>query len=240
MLGGTLGRSPHREFGHALVRRDTAITSRMLKGMPDELQVWASHGDFVAAAPPGFAVAATSTNAPVAVMEAPERGYYALLFHPEVAHTDRGKELLRNFAFDVCGCTGDWTIASFIDEATARIKAQVGDGRVVCGLSGGVDSTVAATLIHRAIGDRLQCIFVDNGLLRLNEAQQVVERYKKLQLPVHFVDATDDVPRPPGRRHRSRAEAQDHRRDLHRHLQREGRGSSATSISSRRARSIRT
>ena len=123
-------------------------------------------------------------------MEAPERGYYALLFHPEVAHTDRGKELLRNFAFDVCGCTGDWTIASFIDEATARIKAQVGDGRVVCGLSGGVDSTVAASIIHRAIGDRLQCIFVDNGLLRLNEAAQVVERYKKLQLPVHHVDAS--------------------------------------------------
>jgi GMP synthase (glutamine-hydrolysing) len=96
---------------------------------------------------------------------------------------------LRNFAFDVCGCTGDWTIASFIDEATARIKAQVGNGRVVCGLSGGVDSTVAASIIHRAIGDRLQCIFVDNGLLRLNEASQVVERYKKLKLPVHHVDA---------------------------------------------------
>jgi len=190
MLGGKLARSGHREFGHALVRRETAIESRMLKGMPDEMKVWASHGDFVAAAPPGFAVAATSTNAPVAVMEAPERGYYALLFHPEVAHTDRGKELLRNFAFDVCGCTGDWTIASFIDEATMRIKAQIGDGRVVCGLSGGVDSTVAASLIHRAIGDRLQCIFVDNGLLRLNEAQQVVERYKKLKLPVHHVDAS--------------------------------------------------
>ena len=189
MLGGTLGRSAHREFGHALVRRDLSVSSRMLNGMPEALKVWASHGDFVAAAPPGFAVAASSNNAPVAVMEAPERGYYALLFHPEVAHTDRGKDLLRNFAFDVCGCTGDWTIASFIDEATARITAQVGDGRVVCGLSGGVDSTVAASLIHRAVGDRLQCIFVDNGLLRLNEARQVVERYQKLKLPVHHVDA---------------------------------------------------
>ena len=156
MLGGTLGRSAHREFGHAVVRRETAVASRLWKGIPDELKVWASHGDFVAAAPPGFQVAATSNNAPVAVMEAPELGYYAMLFHPEVAHTDRGKELLRNYAFDVCGCTGDWTIKSFIDEATARIQAQVGDGRVVCGLSGGVDSTVAATLIHRAIGDRLQ------------------------------------------------------------------------------------
>ncbi len=190
MLGGKLGRSAHREFGHAIVKRESAIESRLLNGMPAELKVWASHGDFVAAAPPGFAVAATSSNAPVAVMEAPDRGYYALLFHPEVAHTDRGKELLRNFAFDVCGCTGDWTIKSFIDEATARIKEQVGQGRVVCGLSGGVDSAVAASLIHRAIGDRLQCIFVDNGLLRLNEAQQVVERYKKLHLPVHHVDAS--------------------------------------------------
>ncbi len=191
MLGGTLGRSAHREFGHAIVRRAPGTASRLLKDIPDQLKVWASHGDFVATAPPGFTVAATSNNAPVAVMESPERGYYAMLFHPEVAHTDRGTELLRNFAFDVCGCTGDWTIASFIDEATARIKAQVGNGRVVCGLSGGVDSTVAASIIHRAIGDHLQCIFVDNGLLRLNEAQQVVERYKKLALPVHHVDATD-------------------------------------------------
>lgn len=191
MLGGTLGRSAHREFGHAMVRRDASVESRLWKGIPDELKVWASHGDFVAAAPPGFRVAATSNNAPVAVMEAPERGYYAMLFHPEVAHTDRGKDLLRNYAFDVCGCTGDWTIKSFIDEATDRIKAQVRNGRVVCGLSGGVDSTVAATLIHHAIGDRLQCIFVDNGLLRLNEAQQVMDRYKKLRLPVHLVDASD-------------------------------------------------
>ena len=191
MLGGSLGRSAHREFGHAIVRRQAATESRLLKGIPDELKVWASHGDFVATAPAGFTVVATSDNAPVAVMESPDRGYYAMLFHPEVAHTDRGTDLLRNFAFDVCGCTGDWTTASFIDEATARIKAQVGSGRVVCGLSGGVDSTVAASIIHRAIGDRLQCIFVDNGLLRLNEAQQVVERYKRLALPVHHVDATD-------------------------------------------------
>jgi GMP synthase (glutamine-hydrolysing) len=128
---------------------------RLFRELPSELRVWASHGDFVAAAPQGFAVAATSTNAPVAAMEAPERGYYALLFHPEVAHTERGKEILRNFAYDVCGCVGDWTIASFIDEATRSIQRQVGQGRVVCALSGGVDSTVAATLVHRAIGDRL-------------------------------------------------------------------------------------
>ena len=112
---------------------------------------------------------------------------YALLFHPEVAHTDRGLEILRNFAFDVCGCTGDWTMASFIDEATARIRAQVGDGRVVCGLSGGVDSTVAALLIHRAIGDRLTCIFVDNGVLRLDEARRRSrKRFERLQLPLRL------------------------------------------------------
>ena len=191
MLGGEVAPSPHREFGFAAVTVRDGTTPRLFRELPADLRVWASHGDFVAAAPPGFAVVATSANAPVAAMEAPERGYYALLFHPEVAHTERGKEILRNFAFDVCGCTGDWTIASFIDESIGRIRQQVGQRRVVCALSGGVDSTVAATLIHRAIGDRLQCIFVDNGVLRLDEARQVVERYKRLQLPVHFVDASE-------------------------------------------------
>jgi GMP synthase (glutamine-hydrolysing) len=191
MLGGEVAPSPHREFGFAAVTIRDGTTPRLFRELPADLRVWASHGDFVAAAPPGFAVVATSANAPVAAMEAPERGYYALLFHPEVAHTERGKEILRNFAFDVCGCTGDWTIASFIDESIGRIRQQVGEGRVVCALSGGVDSTVAATLIHRAIGNRLHCIFVDNGVLRLDEARQVVERYKRLQLPVHFVDASE-------------------------------------------------
>src|SRR4029434_1869715 len=113
-------------------------------------------------------------------------------FHPEVAHTEHGLEILRNFAYGVCGCTGDWTIASFIEEATNRIRQQVGDGKVVCGLSGGVDSTVAALLIHRAIGDRLTCIFVDNGLLRHEEAVQVRKRFSdKLRLPLEFVDASE-------------------------------------------------
>jgi GMP synthase (glutamine-hydrolysing) len=189
LLGGSVTSAPHREFGHAMVRPNGS--SRLLRGMPDALRVWASHGDFVASAPAGFRVTATSDNAPVAAMEHADQGFYALLFHPEVAHTERGADILRNFAFDVCGCAGDWTIASFIDEATTRIRSRVGGGRVVCALSGGVDSTVAATLIHRAIGDRLACIFVDNGLLRLNEAQQVLTRYRKLALPVHFVDASE-------------------------------------------------
>jgi GMP synthase (glutamine-hydrolysing) len=161
--------------------------------VPNQLRVWASHGDDVAGVPPGFAVAATSATAPIVAMESRERHLYALLFHPEVVHTDHGLEILRNFAYDVCGCTGDWTIASFIEEATARIREQVGPaGKVVCGLSGGVDSTVAAMLIHRAIGDRLTCIFVDNGLLRYDEANQINRRFtEKLRLPLDFVDASD-------------------------------------------------
>jgi GMP synthase (glutamine-hydrolysing) len=135
---------------------------------------------------------ATSETVPIAAMESPDRGLYALLFHPEVAHTEHGVEILRNFAYNVCGCTGDWTTASFIGEATERIRRQVGHGRVVCGLSGGVDSTVAALLIHHAIQDRLTCIFVDNGLLRYQEAQQIRDRFAtKMQLPLDFVDASD-------------------------------------------------
>ena len=194
MLGGEVRRSGHREFGHAQVRvsRNGGPQPRLFSEIPADLRVWASHGDDVAAVPAGFAVAATSATAPIAAMEAPERSLYALLFHPEVAHTDHGLEILKNFAYDICGCTGDWTIASFIGEATSRIRAQVGDGKVVCGLSGGVDSTVAAMLIHRAIGDRLTCIFVDNGLLRHDEANQINKRFtEKLRLPLDFVDATD-------------------------------------------------
>jgi GMP synthase (glutamine-hydrolysing) len=196
LLGGTVRRSGHREFGHALVRVqnvEAAVTSpQLFTNVPAELRVWASHGDDVGAVPPGFAVAATSSTVPIAAMEAPSRQLYALLFHPEVAHTDYGLEILRNFAYTVCGCTGDWTIASFVEEATQRIRAQVGDGKVVCGLSGGVDSTVAAMLIHRAIGDRLTCIFVDNGLLRYEEASQINKRFtEKLHLPLDFVDASD-------------------------------------------------
>ncbi len=159
----------------------TSAGAALFVGVPSSLRVWASHGDFVAAAPAGFAVAATSANAPVAAMQDPARQLYGLLFHPEVAHTDAGTEILHNFAFGVCGCRGDWTMASFVDESIARIRETVGEGRVVCGLSGGVDSTVAAMLLHRAIGDRLTCIFVDNGLLRLNEAEQVRTRFERLQ-----------------------------------------------------------
>src|SRR6187455_2690489 len=187
-LGGEVAPAPHREYGMATIKIEDGAP--MLASIGSELRVWASHGDFVKSAPSGFTVTATSANAPVAAMADEARRYYALLFHPEVAHTDQGTQILRNFAFDICGCTGDWTMASFVQETVAKIRAQVGDGRVVCGLSGGVDSTVAALLIHKAIGDRLTCIFVDNGVMRQDEAAQIRARFERLQLPLVFADAS--------------------------------------------------
>ena len=188
-LGGRVARAPEREYGHAMVRLEHGRP--LFSALPTELRVWASHGDFVTAAPPGFSVVATSSNAPVAAMEDPAHHLYAVLFHPEVAHTEHGIEIIRNFTYDICGCTGNWTMASFVREATERIREQTGDRRVVCALSGGVDSTVTALLIHRAIGDRLICVFVDNGVLRQDEANQVRVRFvDKLHLPVIFKDAS--------------------------------------------------
>ena len=188
-LGGEVAPAPSREYGLATIAIDDPRP--LFASLPRELRVWASHGDFVKTAPAGFTVTATSANAPVAAMVDEGRGFYALLFHPEVAHTDRGTEILRNFAFGVCGCTGDWTMASFVQETVANIRAQVGNGRVVCGLSGGVDSTVAALLIHKAVGERLTCIFVDNGVMRLDEAAQIKLRFERLHLPLVFADACD-------------------------------------------------
>ena len=196
-LGGTVAPSSLREFGHADVTIDrrpgplgSGNPAALFVDVPDALKVWASHGDFVAAAPPGFSVVATSANAPISAMADTERALYAILFHPEVVHTEHGLEILRNFAYGVCGCTGDWTMASFVEEATARVRAKAGGGRVVCALSGGVDSTVAAVIIHRAVGSQLTCIFVDNGVLRHEEANQIRKRYERLRLPLVFVDAS--------------------------------------------------
>ena len=188
-LGGEVAPAPHREFGLATIQ--ITKDAPLFASVPTELRVWASHGDFVKAPPAGFDITATSANAPVAAMSSVDRRLYALLFHPEVAHTDFGLEILRNFAYGVCGCTGDWTMKSFVQEATERIRQQVGDGRVVCGLSGGVDSTVAAMLIHHAIGERLTCLLVDNGVMRHDEVEQISRRFERLELPLVFADAAD-------------------------------------------------
>ncbi len=178
-LGGRVDPAARREYGHAtLTIVADAEHTPLLRGLPLEVQVWMSHGDHVVDLPPTFAPLGV-TPASVAAMGDVGRGIYGVQFHPEVQHTPQGKELLGNFVLDVCGCRPDWTPANVIAESVAGIAAQVGDGHVVCGLSGGVDSAVTAALIHRAVGDRLTCVFVDHGLLRQGEAAQVVETFQR-------------------------------------------------------------
>ena len=165
-----------------------------------------SHRDTVYEAPPGFTALASSTESPVAAFEDTERGLYGIQFHPEVVHTPYGTTILERFLRDICGCDMDWSAASVIDEQIARIREQVGDGQVICGLSGGVDSSVAALLVHRAIGDQLTCVFVDHGLMRKNEGEQVVAAFRDhFKVPLVAVDAEDALPRPARRRHRARS-----------------------------------
>jgi GMP synthase (glutamine-hydrolysing) len=189
-LGGDVGHAPEREYGHATI--STKGDSRILRGLPSSFKVWASHGDVVVKSPEDFTVSAVSANAPMIAMEDLSRHFYGLLFHPEVNHTEHGLMILKNFTHSICGCSGDWTMSAFVEESVARIREKVGPKkRVVCGVSGGVDSTVAALLIHLAIGDRLTCIFIDNGMLRLDEAEQVRTRFlEKLRFPLVFEDAT--------------------------------------------------
>ena len=178
-LGGEVSASDNREFGRAVVEltEDCPLFSGTWRKGGRET-VWMSHGDRVTKLPPGFRVVGTSAGAPFALIADDARRFYATMFHPEVMHTAHGAALLRGFTHLVAGCTGDWTMAAFRREAIGRIRARVGEGRVVCGLSGGVDSSVAAVLLHEAIGDRLTCIFVDHGLLRANEAAEVVELFR--------------------------------------------------------------
>ena len=187
-LGGKVGNSGHREFGPACI--DVAQASPLFHGLPAKLDVWMSHGDRVDAIPPGFEPIASTPNAPYAAVEHRAKRFYAVQFHPEVVHTPRGKDLLRNFAYDVCGCSGTWSMRAYVDIAVEQIRAQVKDGHVICALSGGVDSAVAALLVHRAIGDRLRCIFVDNGVLRSGERASVEDVFGRMfHLPLVTVDA---------------------------------------------------
>ena len=175
-LGGTVERNDIAEYGSA----DLAASgsSALFKGLPAEQTVWMSHRDAVVAAPDGFTVTATTADSPVAAMEAPDRGLYGVQFHPEVAHTPRGQEILKHFLYDVCQARPTWTHVGIIEQSVAAVRDAVGDGSVICGLSGGVDSSVAAALVHRAVGDQLVCVFVDHGLLREGEGAQVEETFR--------------------------------------------------------------
>ena len=190
LLGGEVKPGQSREYGSATVKLHDA--GELFKGLPDALNVWMSHGDQVRVMPEAFRVTADNDTCPVAAMEHAERRIYGLQFHPEVVHTPRGTELLHNFIFDICGCSGDWEMAQFIKSSIATIKEQVGDQHVVCGLSGGVDSSVVAVLLQKAIGDRLHCIFVDNGLLRAGESEQVEKMFgEAFGMDLHVAHSQD-------------------------------------------------
>ena len=206
-LGGEVRRTGGGEYGRTPMTR-TDTPSVVLAELAPEQVVWMSHGDAISVAPAGFVVTASTPGAPIAALEDRERRLYGVQFHPEVAHTERGQDVLRAFLFDVCGCRPTWTNTSIIEEAVEDIREQVGDERVICGLSGGVDSAVAAALVHMAVGDQLTCVFVDTGLLRLGEAEQVEETFRaQFQVDlVHvkaadrFLDSLDDVVEPERKR----------------------------------------
>jgi GMP synthase (glutamine-hydrolysing) len=193
LLGGQVAPAERREYGRAQVR--VKDTTDILHGLPkgDETPVWMSHGDRIERLPDGFTVVGESPNCPAAAVAAPSRKFWGVQFHPEVVHTPRGSEILANFLFRICSCAPTWAMASFVDEAVAAVKKQVGDrGRAVCGLSGGVDSSVAAALVLRAMGERLTCIFVDTGLQRANEAAQVESLFRDaFKADLRVVDASE-------------------------------------------------
>jgi GMP synthase (glutamine-hydrolysing) len=189
-LGGRVEAAEAGEFG----RSELTIKEpgRLFKGLPREQTCWMSHRDAVVEPPPGFTALASSRQSPVAAFQAADRDIYGIQFHPEVVHTPYGQDVLKAFLADVCGCAMTWSASSIVEEQIARIREQVGDGQVICGLSGGVDSSVAAVLVHRAVGDQLTCVFVDHGLMRKNEGEQVVRTFRdEFQIPLVHVDASE-------------------------------------------------
>lgn len=189
-LGGKVARGHAREYGKAEI--EITGESPLLDGLPSPLQVWMSHGDKVTALPEGFVTTAKTTNTEFATIRHTEKKIYGIQFHPEVVHTHRGTEIIRNFAMRICGCSGNWTMESFIERSVREIQEKTAGQKVILGLSGGVDSSVAAALIHKAIGDKLTCIFVNNGLLRKNEAERVQELFAgSFKMNLVYIDATD-------------------------------------------------
>mgnify|MGYP003989704551 FL=1 len=193
-LGGEVETSDHREFGRAKV--EVTEKSALFDGVwavGDKDQVWMSHGDRVNALPDGFRVIATSNGAPYAAIDCEARKFYAVQFHPEVVHTPKGRDLLKNFSHNICGCSGNWTMAAFRETEIAKVREQVGTGRVICGLSGGVDSSVVAVLLHEAIGDQLTCIYVDTGVMRAGESDEVVGMFREhYNIPLVHRDASEE------------------------------------------------
>ena len=189
-LGGKVSPSDEREYGHAMLHQGDN-ESPVFAGLPTSMPVWMSHGDRITQLPPGFDSIAYSDNSPIGAMSN-GAGIIGIQFHPEVVHTPHGKQVLENFLYKVCGCRGDWTAGNFIADGINRIRKQIGDGNVICALSGGVDSAVAATLVHKAVGDQLTCIFVDNGLMRREEPERVVDTFgRHMEMKLVHVDAAD-------------------------------------------------
>ena len=189
LFGGKVERSKSREYGKAIIKIEEH--KDLFRGFKKKLQVWMSHGDFVSRLPRGYRKLASSENIPFAAVKNPKKKIFGVQFHPEVAHTQNGIRIIQNFLYDICECHGEWTPKSFIDSTVKEIKAKVGNEKVVLGLSGGVDSSVCALLVNKSLGKQLNCIFVDNGLLRKNESQQVKEVFKDFDMNIVFVDASE-------------------------------------------------
>lgn len=190
MMGGVVAGNVLREYGRSQLR--VVKEDLLFKGIPREMQVWMSHGDAIKSLPPGFIISADTDNCPIAAMSNPTRKLYGVQFHPEVKHTIHGRDILSNFLFSIAGLKGDWNLSSFIDETIADIKERVGDKKVLCALSGGVDSAVAATLVHKAVGDQLVCVYVDTGLMRKGESEQIIATFQEqMKMNLVFVPAAD-------------------------------------------------